>query len=1051
VSAAQNVARVIHPCLEPASGETLPLQRLNDQDRVAILLQAAGLLSLLDRAGWSVPDWTAARVTSEGLLALPGAVPGRSQRPAQEILRGLLGRLFRLQGSSSWLTGKGPARKVARRLLDCWYQSLAPVTADEAVVQILDSAEFLWEPGYADSRAALAGEMDTGELSWLWVAGPGPFRLRLLLRCRSLGELRKRLAGPEAATDWHGLDEKGDPMDLAAAGKWRAAVAAWARRPPRSEPQAVGMAAALAALGRAEAALGTLDRWRSVDAESLRARCQLQLGQIGAVQTTLGRIRMPALTAEQAATLAETASRAFANAGKTELAEPWVRRALELGEKEGGAAWLRAGIVAAAAAWDRGDSVEMDRWLDATREACNPPASPKTPDLAWRWHQVQALRSDSPGRLEAAVEHAGKAIRLGRRRLARHEAAGLWNELGVARARLGDLPGAERAFLHAVRLFEACDGPRKATLALPNLAEIRLRRGRPAGVREILERTVTENQLAGNVRGLADDTALRARFELVLGRPDAALALCREAVALGWNVEVSRVLAARALGWLGRPEEAAAELSLLPPQALASLEPEERPALRALAGDPAGALKEAEGTRFDFLWEAVLAGAPAPLSGLAALSSLEPYRAARLVFDLDLAAPGCVPSHDLRSAAAVLRRIGAPGPAGRLEARDRGPWQAVISYLAKPAGDPQAAAALFEEAGVFGDDPEDNVLARAVRMLTARDLEPCPAIRELPAAPAGDIVGESPGLAAALGRIALLAPGDLPILILGESGTGKELAARRIHRSSLRSRSAFVPVNCAALSETLILSELFGHARGAFTGADRSRQGVFETAHGGTVFLDEIGDLPLSAQGLLLRVLQEGEVRPLGESLPKKVSVRVIAATHRDLSAMVKERTFRQDLYFRLRVGSVTLPPLRQRGEDVLLLAERFLSRLSQAAQTSRAGAGAPRLSQAACSKLLGYSWPGNVRELQNVLSVGAALAGNGLIDARHLELPESPQASEDLSGGSYHEQVDILRRRLLAESIEKHGRNLSEVARDLGVSRQAVSYLLKRLKVKVG
>ena len=244
-----------------------------------------------------------------------------------------------------------------------------------------------------------------------------------------------------------------------------------------------------------------------------------------------------------------------------------------------------------------------------------------------------------------------------------------------------------------------------------------------------------------------------------------------------------------------------------------------------------------------------------------------------------------------------------------------------------------------------------------------------------------------------------------------------------------------MPVNCAALSETLILSELFGHARGAFTGADRSRKGVFETAHGGTVFLDEIGDLPLSAQGLLLRVLQEGEVRPLGEPLPKKVSVRVLAATHRDLSAMVKERSFRQDLYFRLRVGSVTLPPLRERGEDVLLLAERLLSRKG-------------RLSQAARSRLLGYSWPGNIRELQNVLSVGAALAGNGLIEARHLELPDLPPASEDVSGGSYHEQVDVLRRRLLAESIERHGRNLSEVARDLGVSRQAISYLMKRLKV---
>ncbi|MES1245369.1 MAG: sigma 54-interacting transcriptional regulator [Acidobacteriota bacterium] len=1040
VIAAEQGPHVVHPCLEPISGHNVPVAHLSDKQRIGLLLQAAGLLSLLDRAGWSVPDWTAVRFTPEGFLSLPVPVPGRSEKPAQEILRDLLIRVFRLQGSL-WLTGKGPARKVARRLLDCWYQSLAPVTPDEAVVQILDGAPFLWEPAFADSRAALAGEVRNGGLGWLWVAGPGPFRLRLLLRCRSLGELRRRLAGSEAATDWNGGEERGDPMALAAARRWRSAVAAWAQSPPQSEPQVIEMAASLAALGRTEAALAALEGLRQPSAECVRARCQLELGQIGAAQATLGRVRMPSLNPEQAATLAEVASRVLANAGKAGQAEPWVRLALEKAGTRGNPgnpAWLRAGIVAAAAAWDRGDLAEMERWLEATQEACDP-RRPSQEDLAWRWHQVRALGSDRPDRLETAVEHAGRAIRLGRRRLMRHEAAGLWNELGVARARLGDLSGAERAFLHAVRLFEACDGPRKTTLALPNLAEIRLRRGRLAGVREILERTVTENRLAGNVRGLAEDTALRARFELLLGRPEAALALCREAVAVGWNVEVARLLAARALGWLGRPEEAAAELALLAPQALAGLEPEERPALRALAGDPEGALKEAEGTPFHSLWKAVLAGAPAPLSGLAALGALEPYRAARLVFDLDLVAPGCVPAPDLRPAAAVLRRTGALVPAGRLEARDRGPWQALVSYLEKPAGDPEAAATLLREAGVGGGS-EDDVLGRAVRLLVARDSDPCPAIRTVPAAPAtpaGDIAGESPALIAALERIARLAPGDLPILILGESGTGKELAARRIHRSSLRARSPFVPVNCAALSETLILSELFGHARGAFTGADRSRQGVFETAHGGTVFLDEIGDLPLSAQGLLLRVLQEGEVRPLGEPLPKKVSVRVIAATHRDLSAMVEERTFRQDLYFRLRVGSVTLPPLRERGEDVLLLAERFLFRL---------GADASRLSRAARSKLIGYSWPGNVRELQNVLSVAAALAGNGPIEARHVELAGSPD--EDLNETSYHQQLDDLRRRLLVRALEHRGRNLSEVARYLGLSRQAVSYMMKRLKI---
>jgi transcriptional regulator with PAS, ATPase and Fis domain len=244
-----------------------------------------------------------------------------------------------------------------------------------------------------------------------------------------------------------------------------------------------------------------------------------------------------------------------------------------------------------------------------------------------------------------------------------------------------------------------------------------------------------------------------------------------------------------------------------------------------------------------------------------------------------------------------------------------------------------------------------------------------------------------------------------------------------------------VAVNCAALSETLLLSDLFGHARGAFTGADRDRKGVFETAHGGTVFLDEIGDLPLTAQGMLLRVLQEGEIRRLGESAPRKVDARVLAATHRDLDRMVEEGSFRRDLYYRLRVGCVELPPLRHRGEDVLILADDFLSRSSV------------RLSRPARARLLAHRFPGNVRELQNVLAVAAALAGDGgLIEAGHLELPAEAPSRDRSSESSYHRQVDALRRRLILEALEKHGGNRAEAARELGVSRQGLSYLICKL-----
>jgi len=330
----------------------------------------------------------------------------------------------------------------------------------------------------------------------------------------------------------------------------------------------------------------------------------------------------------------------------------------------------------------------------------------------------------------------------------------------------------------------------------------------------------------------------------------------------------------------------------------------------------------------------------------------------------------------------------------------------------------------------------DPVL-RALFALARRDL--VPAESGLPPAVepgSGGFVGESPALLAALSRLALLAPTDLPLLVLGETGTGKELAARLVHRLSGRSAAPLLPLNCAALSETLLLSDLFGHTRGAFTGADRDRAGVFEAARGGTVFLDEIGDLPATAQGMLLRVLQEGEVRRVGESLPRRVDVRVLAATHRDLAARVREGAFRQDLFFRLKVACVELPPLRDRGEDAVLLARHYLAR--------RGGRGAPRLSAPARARLLQHRWPGNVRELRNVIEVAAALATGGTIDAEHLELP----AVARTAGASYHLQVDGLRRRLVEEALVASGGRRAEAARRLGLTRQALSYLVRQLGV---
>jgi two-component system response regulator HydG len=1004
-------AGVVHPCLAPLASvrRSVPLAgaRLTDRRKVAVLLEAAGLLSLLDRAGWRLAaEWEGVRVSSADRLLAgeEGAAPGRSRRPAQEALLDLAARLF----GDGPVAGRGEARHAVRVLTDLWERSLSPVAADEAVAAILETSPFLWKrPELAAARESLAGEItrENGP-ALLWIAGPRSFRARLLSPGRSIAEVQRLLKQPEARALWD-REEEGAPGELMAAGRWRAAVAAWERRPPATDGERVERAAALAALGRREAALESLAGLESpaaAGALALAARCQLELGRLAAARATLRALEEAPLAPLELAEVAEVASRVHASHGKPGRAGFWIRRALDqtAGDSR---ALLLARLAAAGAAWDRGDGEAMERLLEIARGALDDPA------LAWRWRQLEALRAGAAGDLDGAVEQATLAVRAGRRRLTRRQAAGLWNDLGLARARGGDLAGAERAFLHAAWLEAGCDGPRKATLAPYNLAEIRLRRGRTHGVREIVARSEVENRRSGNLRGLAQDAELWARYELALGRPAAALAVCRDALGelerqrLDWRRAELRLLAARALGWLGRPEEAAAELAGVPPETLGELEAEERPAVRALAGDPEGARRETAGGPFAPLWESLLAGEPPPARDWERLADLDPWRAARLVFDLDRLAPGSAPAPWRRAAINALRKSGAVPLAERLEMRDGGPW-AVVAWMLQGLVQAPSLEGTVDEAPP--QPPSDD-----------------------------DLVGESPPLLAAIDRLDRLAPGDLPVLILGESGTGKELAARRLHRRGPRAARSFVAVNCAALSETLLLSDLFGHARGAFTGADRERKGVFETAHGGTVFLDEIGDLPLSAQGMLLRVLQEGEIRRLGESAARRVDVRVLAATHRDLLRMVEEGTFRRDLYFRLRVGCVEMPPLRDRGGDVLRIADRFLRTLRPPA----------RLTREARARLLAQRWPGNVRELENVLAVAAALAGGGgeTIGIDHLELPEPAGGAP---AGSYHQQVESFRRRLVAQAIAESGGNHAEAAGRLGISRQTVSYLVRQLGI---
>ncbi|MCU0669418.1 MAG: sigma-54 dependent transcriptional regulator, partial [Myxococcota bacterium] len=247
-----------------------------------------------------------------------------------------------------------------------------------------------------------------------------------------------------------------------------------------------------------------------------------------------------------------------------------------------------------------------------------------------------------------------------------------------------------------------------------------------------------------------------------------------------------------------------------------------------------------------------------------------------------------------------------------------------------------------------------------------------------------NLIGSGTAMARVFETVRKVAETDLSVLIRGESGTGKELVAQALHPRSARRARPFVAVNCAAISRELVESELFGHEKGAFTGADARRTGKFEAAHGGTIFLDEIGDMPLETQAKVLRVLEDRKLERVGGNQPVEVDVRVVAATHRDLERECKAGRFREDLYYRLKVAQVELPPLRERGEDLPALANHFLEQLAE-----RLGRAKKPLGADALARLARHAWPGNVRELRNVIEQAAVLAAGDTIEASELRLPE--------------------------------------------------------------
>ncbi len=339
----------------------------------------------------------------------------------------------------------------------------------------------------------------------------------------------------------------------------------------------------------------------------------------------------------------------------------------------------------------------------------------------------------------------------------------------------------------------------------------------------------------------------------------------------------------------------------------------------------------------------------------------------------------------------------------------------------------------------------ETVVARALEWRRARRHDTFR--RDENARGATDLIGNTPAMHAVLDTIARVAPTSTPVLLLGETGTGKELAARAVHAASGRDDGLFVAVNCAAIPGALLEAELFGVMRGAYTGAHADREGKFELADGGSLFLDEIGDLPLEMQAKLLRALEQGIIERIGGGRPHRVDARVIAATHRDLEAMVREKTFRADLYYRLAVVPIRMPALRDRRDDLPLLAadavERFARRLGRDV----------RLAPDALAALRDYDWPGNVRELHNVIERAVLLVDGDLIDGDTLAELIAPPMATPRRGMTLVRDVPALadvvaaaERTAIREALTATGDNKTRAAERLGISVRTLWYKLRRL-----
>ncbi len=356
-----------------------------------------------------------------------------------------------------------------------------------------------------------------------------------------------------------------------------------------------------------------------------------------------------------------------------------------------------------------------------------------------------------------------------------------------------------------------------------------------------------------------------------------------------------------------------------------------------------------------------------------------------------------------------------------------------------------AVQALKAGAFDFVSKPVDLQLLRQL-VNTALNLEtrtPLPGGGDTPEE--ATLLGESAAIEEIRRMIRKLARSQAPVYVSGESGTGKELAARLIHTQGPRSRRPFIAVNCGAIPQELMESEFFGHRKGSFTGAIANKEGLFQAADGGTLFLDEVADLPMPMQVKLLRVIQERRVRPVGEQAEVAVDVRIISATHKNLSQMVEQGEFRQDLFYRINVIDLHIPPLRQRREDIAPLISRILEQIAL-----MSGSDIPHLERNALDALYHYDYPGNVRELENILERAITLCEGNRIGLAELQLPEQPTASTPLERSApLEEYLEQVERNAIIEALEATRWNRTAAARQLGISFRALRYRLSKLGIE--